>query len=608
MSADRIQYCLERLTDYRDFERLCSSLLAGAGYPGIDPLGGTGDGGRDAMIRTDAAGRAIGFAYTVREDWRVKIKGDCNRLTEKKHKLDALVFVCTQQLSASEKDWAVAMVSADHGWTLDLFDLERLRVHLAGPQRHLLASHPSIFTPTFFPQKGGQIITESRDLIVIDHVDADSALATWLARRLSLAGYSTWCRGTAPLAGENADESIRLLLQNRASQYLPVLSTASLSDELLRERCVVSATLGDVVLPCTAHSDLGARLPSKLAAITPADFGTSWMNGLKRVLERLKSQGIEAVLDPSMGRSIALGDYLATRVTVAAPEPVYANVFDLQLPDVMHVFDLVSEPKAEDLVELRASWPCAKLEHRRFAAFTAPPPTVKVASSGQMLWKEMAEKNGRRTRDIAKELARRTLEIVCLQKGLRFCPHRNVYYYPEREGGEWVQAIRHVDGRNTTVQLTGERTKGWGERASLFLYQLAPKFSAQCDYAGHWTVTVSPYIRVTTTEGQMFEGKEIGRRRKVVSKGWWNNKWLPRILGLVQGIETSPGLIQFGADAEMVTMKTAPLTWDCPVGLDVSALSGTYDMGEELAQYRSRDDDEGDEGDAEVAQANGVTA
>ena len=43
MSADPIVYCLERTTDYRDFERLCSALMAGAGYACLDPLGGTGD-------------------------------------------------------------------------------------------------------------------------------------------------------------------------------------------------------------------------------------------------------------------------------------------------------------------------------------------------------------------------------------------------------------------------------------------------------------------------------------------------------------------------------------------------------------------------------------
>lgn len=88
MSADPILYCLELVSDYRDFERLCSALLSGTGYPGIDPLGGTGDEGRDAIVRIDEAGRRISFAYTVRSDWRVKLGADCKRVHEKGHSPD----------------------------------------------------------------------------------------------------------------------------------------------------------------------------------------------------------------------------------------------------------------------------------------------------------------------------------------------------------------------------------------------------------------------------------------------------------------------------------------------------------------------------------------
>ncbi|KAI5912180.1 hypothetical protein [Thauera sp. 2A1] len=605
MSADRIIYCLERLSDYRDFERLSSALLAGAGYPGIDPLGGTGDGGRDAIVRSDASNRTIGFAYTVREDWRVKFKGDCDRLTEKKYKLDALVFVCTEALSASEKDWAHALVAEKYGWKLDLFDLERLRVQLAGPQRHLLAEHPSVFTPPFFPQRGGQSVVESPDLLVLDHVDADHALSTWLARRLALAGYSTWCRGTAPLAGENTDQTIRILLDSRAAQYLPVLSNASLADSIFLERCVIAGAKNDLVLPCTVGLPLGSRLPSKLRSLTSAEFGASWMKGLESIFGRLRALGLAPKLDAARGRSIALGDYLPTRMTVAKPEPVYSNVFSLQLPDLMKTFDLRHTPKEEEIEAWRQTWPCARIGESAFASFYEPPASVKVANRGQFLWREMSERNGRRTRDIAKEVTRRSLEVVCIQKGLKFCTDRRVFYYPKREAGEWVQPIRHVDGRNTTVQLTGERTKGFGDRASLFYYQLAPRFSPQCDEEGNWTVLVRPYIRVTTAEGMLFEGKEIGRRRKIVSKQWWNNKWLPRLLGLVQGIETSPGVIQFGEGNAAVVMKSTPLSWNCPVGLDVAAISGVYDMGEELAEYRTRDDDESD--DETTASPEGAT-
>jgi hypothetical protein len=132
MSADRLTYCLERISSYRDFERLCTALLAGSDYPGIDPLGGTGDGGRDAIVRSDGNGQKIVFAYTVRGDWRVKLKHDCLRVRELKHNPDVFVFVCTEALNASEKDGAYRMVAQEFGWKLDLFDLERLRALLAG--------------------------------------------------------------------------------------------------------------------------------------------------------------------------------------------------------------------------------------------------------------------------------------------------------------------------------------------------------------------------------------------------------------------------------------------------------------------------------------------
>ena len=39
MAADPIIYCLENLTDYDQFERLCHDLMAASGYRTIEPLG-----------------------------------------------------------------------------------------------------------------------------------------------------------------------------------------------------------------------------------------------------------------------------------------------------------------------------------------------------------------------------------------------------------------------------------------------------------------------------------------------------------------------------------------------------------------------------------------
>jgi hypothetical protein len=174
MAADPIIYCLEHVTDYRDFERFCSVLLANASYPGIDPLGGTGDEGRDAIIWCDATGRKITFAYTVRADWRAKLASDCKQVQAKGHAPQVFVFVCTEALSASEKDFAQKFVADRYSWTLDLFDLERLRVQVAGPQRFLIEQHPSIFPPRFFPQQGISIAYNA-DTPFVKHAAAEQA-------------------------------------------------------------------------------------------------------------------------------------------------------------------------------------------------------------------------------------------------------------------------------------------------------------------------------------------------------------------------------------------------------------------------------------------------
>jgi len=610
MSADRIVYCLERVSDYRDFERLCSAILAGTDYPGIDPLGGTGDGGRDAIIRTDASGRRIVFAYTVRGDWETKLKSDCKRVQELDHNPSIFVFVCTEAMNAVDKDRAHELVSKKFGWTLDLYDLERLRVQLVSPQRHLLAQHPSIFTPPFFPQAGGQSLAESRDTILIDHVDADHALATWLSRRLTLSGYRTWCRGTAPLAGEDPDASVRKLIELRGCQYLPVVSKASLADALFLERCALAAAKESFVLPCSCISGLNPLLPSRMKSVAAAYFGGSWSDGLSQTLARLATFGIRPDLEGELGKQIALRDYLPSRVTVAKPEPVYANLFSLHLPSAMLITDLTRSLTEAETNDLRGRWAFVELIPGRLVSFSPHPPgslPLRDHRKPQAFsWSDFSHREGKPTEDLVKELVRRSLDVACIQKGLQYCADRKVFFFPERKDGEWNQSFRHVDDRPTRVQLTGERNKTRGDTVQTTLYQLAPRFRPQREADGTWVVVLNIYVRVTDANGKLFEGKEIARRRKAVTKGWWNNHFLARMLGIIQALETRTGHIEVGEGERAVVVDTAPMCWQCPVGLDVEALSRQADLGEELAAFRTHDDEEEDDAASSATEAPAV--
>src|SRR5207247_1725654 len=103
-----------------------------------EPIGGTSDGGRDALHKSrDAAGVWTIFAYSLRKDWKVKLNEDCERIRELGHACNRVVFAFIKQPTPAERDTAISHVKKEFGWELDLYGLERLRTQLAGRSNHL---------------------------------------------------------------------------------------------------------------------------------------------------------------------------------------------------------------------------------------------------------------------------------------------------------------------------------------------------------------------------------------------------------------------------------------------------------------------------------------
>jgi hypothetical protein len=178
--------------------------MSAEGYKNLEPLGGRGDKGRDAIriCRTDPDDITI-FAYSVREDWRRKLQQDADRIKKVGHKLNRLVFSCVAHYNATERDEAIEFIWKNYGWTLELYGIERIRSLLSTVHERIITKHPHIFTPPFFPRAGGQPLSFSPDLIIIDFSESDETLASWLARKLKLHGYLVWCRSIDPVGGES---------------------------------------------------------------------------------------------------------------------------------------------------------------------------------------------------------------------------------------------------------------------------------------------------------------------------------------------------------------------------------------------------------------------
>lgn len=600
MSADPIVYCLENLTDYRQFERLASDLMAGGKYPDIEPLGGSNDGGRDALYRSPRGD--LLFAYSVRRDWRTKLFEDCERILEEEHTLAGLVFVCTSDIRTEDKSKITREIKDRYGWSFETYDIERIRVMLASPLRHLVAQHPAIFCPPFFPTQGGLSVAPAPDTLIIDHVPADHALATWLANRLSLAGFRTWCHGLAPLVGEDSDRSVRALLDSRVEQYLPVLSEAALTDADFTSRC--GAARENLLIPCSAEPIRKGALSSRLQSLAPARFHEGWATGLRDVLACLQGRGIRPAKQGALD-VLSLHSHLARALIREEPEPVVSNVFPATVPTSLYFVRLTRTLEARESEELRRKWAFVLAQPQTLLAFLKPPPEVPYIRRDlkELAWEEFKYLEQKNTVDAVKELIWRSLDVACVQAGLIWCEHRRLYYFPHKDNKDnHFVPVRHVDGWGTKVAVTGEMQYSFGERASRFRYQLAPKFYVSRDQEARWWVTLRLYVRVTTCDGKPLEGKDILRRRKKVTKGWWNKHWLVRTLGVVQALtQDGDRYVRTGFEPHQVAMDSEPLQWSCPISIDGEAVDRLGDdFQEELALVLHQVDDEEDEPETAV--------
>lgn len=602
MPTDPIVHCLQELSDYDAFEKLCNALMSGLGYPDIEPLGGRSDKGRDGLHFCERNNVKCIFAFSVRQDWLVKLDEDCIKIKEKyNHPCDELVYVTTANLTAAQRDKAIDSVKANFGYTLKIYGLERLRVQLAENQRHLIPQHPQIFCWPYFDFRGGVSTSFGRDLVVLDYSAQDHALSVWLARRLTLEGYAVWCHGLAPMAGESIDMTMRTLIENRAIKYIPVISPEALDDADFLGRVVLANSSKDgLILPAMSKPYDGLRLPSQIRILEVADFTTGWIAGLGDVLMQLSALTGVKRIESERGYDIALQSFIPKPLTKQETEPLWTNCLEVtRLPKNLHVFRRQSVVKNNELYEVEDSWSYSRIDGRTFVSFETPPPSLNLGFHNTIELATSESISQLPTTIAVREILRRALRIRGLELGLLWCDDREILYFPSGNANP-KRNINYItaSGKRSTVGVTGFRQWGSGERATQYYYQLAPSFRVTVDSDKRYSIVLRIYVRVTDNKGELFSGKAIGRRRKKVTKSWWNDHFLARTLGVIQFFGDGSNEIRFGEDEDQIAISTTPLIWNCPVSIDEAAVDRIGDFQEELATLSIRnawDENESDE-------------
>ena len=600
MGADPIVYCLQQVTDYDQFERFCNDLMSAEGYKNLEPLGGRGDKGRDAIriCLTDSDDIFI-FAYSVREDWRRKLKEDADRIKQVGHKLNRLVFSCTAHYNATERDEAVKFIRENYGWTLELYGIERIRTLLSTVHERIITKHPHIFTPPFFPRAGGQTLSFSPDLIIIDFADPDETLASWLTRKLKLHGYLVWCRSIDPVGGESINDTTEALLEQRAALCVSLLSQPAISDNDLSYRRAAAIRTGKkknapFLIPVIAQPIYDDTLDSNTRPLKKISFVDSWQTGLNQLIGILESANCPKA---EGGKHFALNSFFSDDVVLDQEETIISNIFQvLKIPETIHRFESLSGIPSSLKGEVSSRWAFRQVNPTTFLSFHFPPDEdaskFKLSKKGGAVWESINDIDGIYAKNLVPELIKKSLVVACQKKGLQFCTNSFLPYFPP---GLLKSDRFYFDFYNDTktfIKVSGERKYFRPGASEYYRYYLSPNFYVSERNEGTYAVIVHVHIRLTDLSGKCLKGRKVISRRKSLCKDWFNDDWAKKITGIMQFIGDAGKITIGDSGKDMIVINSRPCMWTVPLSINEKALAYESVAADDAMMESSESDEE----------------
>lgn len=573
MGANPIIYCLENLTDYFEFERLATDLMVLEGFKGIEPLGGFSDKGRDA-IHVHKSGKTTLFAYSVRENWRVKLSEDAGKIKKHDHTCDDLIFVTTSDFSASERDEAIASIKKEYGWDLQLYGQERLRVLLEVEHRDVVSRHPQIFNPNVLNH---QSIPVDNKHVFISYVEQDWGLADWLSRKLTAEGYFVWCERFKLLGGEKYPDNIEEAINNLTFRVIALYSKASLQNqEVMRQRYLAmdkGRRMGiDFLIPLNVDGLSSSLLDSQTSSLVFIPFHNNWGNGLQQLLHKLDS--INCPKGVTDGVKIAASANWGSDVLEKMSEDLYLNYFPiLDLPKYLYVFESRNVIPWEELQQIALEWAYKKIGSRYYLSFHEPPHSIsqsrRIQDIDSIEWRELSSIQTHRVEDVLSELLKKSLYVKCNERGLLYCEETNLHYFPGHLiDGNWLKVVK-PDGTKTRVLSNGKRTFPFPKEE--YLYSLAPIFHVVNDVFENPVIQIGVRVRIADTDFKPLPPKKRQSRRKHLCHDWWNEEWFVRMLAICQFIADDDQIIMGGTDEEKIIISTHPCCLSSPVSINEKA-------------------------------------
>ncbi len=424
--------------------------------------------------------------------------------------------------------------------------------------------------------------TNKPKTIFITHAaPQDNEFALWLSSKLAMAGYRVWVDRQRLRGGDDSWDEIDRVLRHEAIKQVVVFTKhvgkAGVKKEL---------AIGDVMKAGDPKFMIGVRsdntafsdAPPELLRGNILDAYPNWHDCLKPLFETLEELSVPRTisLDAQVLRSIVEAREDGRRFIVAAPEAALTNWFPITPPEYIRYYRF--DGMQEQIKAWRKDCCIPNIEMGRLAGTFADPPAFLHASSFEQAMPTAYEipfmdfigganlgpyvDRQAANKDIV-NLLRQHFDQTAVARGLlpvEFASGQTGWFFPDGLLPANKVVCETSDGRRIRRSVSGKfKALRW------HLCLLAkPRIWPSLVYRIHANVVLS-------TDGKTpLPGDKTHKRRRRLTKSWWNDVWRDRLLAAMSFLAANKASITMEAGHVQFTVSASPLLADVPVSYEAT--------------------------------------
>jgi hypothetical protein len=438
------------------------------------------------------------------------------------------------------------------------------------------------------------------DHLFVSHASEDYAFSDWLSLKLAAEGYNVWYDRIKLLGGESYPHDIDDAIKNQSFRFLSLLSKNSINKpDPVKER-TLAIRIGnerkiDFVIPLNVDGLKSHELPWMASDLTFISFHRGWHTGFVNLLKKLDS--IHAPKNEVSGKKRVV-QWLSNEESISPkPEQLWTNIFPvIEIPRYIHQYVI---PPELDVDLLMNEWPIYVQNPVLVWSFTdAPTRTSRpIVRTNSVDWVKEDRIEGMSVANMISFLIKRSIEVECLAKGLRFSADRRHLHFPQGSLPKDRLYFKRYDGRRTFVNAVGKKTFhiiNQGQRSTeVSTYSLAPSFRPVMERFDSPVVKVLLGIHWVDAQGNEITRSRADRRRKALCKSWWNYEWLARLNAVMSWLASGNQSITLcKTESGNLVIAGVPVRLSSSVSISEEVLKPRVEIAEEVIE-----DDEEEEPD-----------